>query len=90
MFLGCLDGWKPHCFLNGLDTGGDWLGLPPVQVCESGSRRSRGSPGNRMAQTLAAYRVYRTDGLLAKAREIEDGGAVVWLRHYLNDGRPKL
>ncbi len=73
MFLGDLGGWKLHCFLKGMDAGGDWLDLPQVpgvrERVETIARFSRESYGS----DFAAYRVYRADGLLAKVREIEGG-----------------
>lgn len=30
MYTGSWDSWALYCFMNGLDRGGDWLGLPPA------------------------------------------------------------
>lgn len=63
MFL-ANSGWGLYCLLNGMQKGGDWLGLPPMpQLCDifggitSKSERSYGSP-------FAAFRVYDARGLL--------------------------
>ncbi len=68
MFLGDLSGWKLHCYLKGMDADGDWLDLPQVpgvrERVETIARLSRESYGS----DLAAYRVHRANGLLAKVR----------------------
>jgi hypothetical protein len=58
MYLGHTSGWALHCFLTGMDRGGDWLDLPPIPrlraiIAEiaAHSIKSYGSP-------FAAYSVY--------------------------------
>ena len=31
LYLGRNSSWRLYCYLNGLDRGGDWLGLPPLR-----------------------------------------------------------
>jgi len=58
LFLGEPCGWSLHCYLAGMDRGGDWLGLPPLpglrEVVDGIAERSLESYGS----TFAAYRIY--------------------------------
>lgn len=65
MYFGDDSGWTLYCFLNGMRTGGDWLGLsamPDLTNVFGGimarSKQSYGSP-------FAAFRIYNAQGLLA-------------------------
>ena len=64
MYFGDDSGWTLYCFLNGMQKGGDWLGLsamPDLDTVFGGitsrSEQSYGSP-------FAAFRVYNAQGLL--------------------------
>lgn len=59
MFLGEASSWLLHCYLAGVDRGGDWLLLPPVdglrEIIDGIAAQSRDSYGS----SFGAYRMYR-------------------------------
>lgn len=64
MYMGRSDGWSLYCFLNGMDRGGDWVGLPEMPRLreifgriKAHSERSYGSP-------FGAFRMYDAQALL--------------------------
>lgn len=64
LFMGDESGWGLYCFLNGMQKGGDWLGLAPMprldDIFGGIKRRSERSYGSE----FAAFRVYDARGLL--------------------------
>lgn len=61
MYLGAKSGWALRCYLAGMDAGGDWLTLPPLEglraivgAIEDHSELAYGS-------RFGAYRVYEND-----------------------------
>ena len=62
--MGDESGWGLYCFLNGMQKGGDWLGLAPMprldDIFGGIKRRSERSYGSE----FAAFRVYDARGLL--------------------------
>lgn len=64
MYMGDATGWMLYCFLQGMNRGGDWLGLPKMpRLCEvfgGITRRSEESYGS----PFAAFRIYDAKQLL--------------------------
>jgi len=58
MFLGEASSWRLQCYLAGVDRGGDWLLLPPVEglreIIDGIAAHSRDSYGSN----FGAYRIY--------------------------------
>ena len=58
MFLGEASSWRLHCYLAGVDRGGDWLLLPPVEglreIIDGIAAHSRDAYGS----SFGAYRIY--------------------------------
>jgi hypothetical protein len=64
VFLGDTRGWSLFCFLNGMDRGGDWLGLPEMPRLREVLDRISSSSKRAYGSTFAAYRVYDAPALL--------------------------
>lgn len=74
MYMGQLDSWTLYCYLNGMERGGDWLGLPELPKASEVFSRIRTRSRKAYGSDFGAFRVYATNpgellewgGLLSK------------------------
>jgi hypothetical protein len=58
LYLGRNSSWRLYCYLNGLDRGGDWLGLPPLPVAREIFSEMQNQSAAHYGSRFGAFRVY--------------------------------
>jgi hypothetical protein len=58
LYLGRNSSWRLYCYLNGLDRGGDWLGLPPLPVAREILNELQTRSAAHYGSRFGAFRVY--------------------------------
>jgi hypothetical protein len=58
LYLGHTSGWLLYCYLNGLDRGGDWLGLPPLPTAHELFSDLQEQSTKHYGSRFGAFRVY--------------------------------
>lgn len=61
MYLGQNSAWLLHCYLTGLDRGGDWLRLPPFPELREVIDRIEGKSYHAYGSPFGAYRIYEQE-----------------------------